>query len=126
VTGAFDAANALLMHGKYDSAIETYDRALLFRAGWKEAEENKAVAIARKKVLEGSGKDRQQDATDDEKPDEIVIDQKGENKNSPPDLAMEGAASDADLQATWLRRVQTTPGAFLKAKFSYQAARLPK
>jgi Ca-activated chloride channel homolog len=62
-TGAFDAANALLMHGKYASAIETYDRALLFRAGWKEAEENKALAIARKQVLEGSGKDRQPDAT---------------------------------------------------------------
>jgi len=123
-TGAVDAANALLMHGKYDSATAAYDRALLFQSGWKEAQENKALAIARKKALEGSGKDREQEATNDEKPDEIVIDQKGENKNSAPDLAAQGAASDADLQATWLRRVQTTPGAFLKAKFAYQESHL--
>jgi Ca-activated chloride channel family protein len=30
--------------------------------------------------------------------------------------------SDADLRATWLRRVQTSPGDFLQAKFAYQAA----
>jgi Ca-activated chloride channel homolog len=29
--------------------------------------------------------------------------------------------TDEDLQVTWLRRVQTTPGDFLKAKFAYQA-----
>jgi Ca-activated chloride channel family protein len=52
----------------------------------------------------------------------MVFDQKGENKNRVPDLAAEGPASDADLQATWLRRLQTTPGDFLKAKFAYQAA----
>jgi Ca-activated chloride channel family protein len=32
------------------------------------------------------------------------------------------ALSDEDLRATWLRRVQTTPGDFLRAKFAYQAA----
>jgi Ca-activated chloride channel family protein len=123
--GAYDAANALLMHGNYEAAIASYDRALLTRLGWQEAEENKTIAVARRKVLEGSDRDREQESTDDdEKPDEIVIDQKGENKNTPPDLAAEGPVSDADLQATWLRRVQTTPGAFLKIKFSYQAAHL--
>jgi Ca-activated chloride channel homolog len=121
-TGAFNAGNALLMHGKYDAAIRSYDRALSFRPGWKEAEENKALAEARKKMLEASGENRDQEQTDSGKPDEIVFDQKGEN--STPDLATEGPASGADLQATWLRRVQTTPGDFLKAKFAYQAAHL--
>ena len=35
--------------------------------------------------------------------------------------------SDAELQATWLRRVQTTPGDFLRAKFNFQAqGQMPK
>jgi Ca-activated chloride channel homolog len=121
-TGAFNAGNAQLMHGKYDAAIAAYDRALSFRPGWREAEENKALADARKKSLEASGENREQEQTDSDEPDEIVFDQKGENKNRIPDLAAEGPATDTDLQATWLRRVQTTPGDFLKAKFAYQAA----
>lgn len=125
--GAFDQGNAWLMHGKYDAAAASYDRALGFRGHWQQAEENKALALARKKILEDSGKDREQEQTnsndEEEKPDEIVFDLKGENKNAQPqELAEGGPQSDADLQATWLRRVQTTPGDFLKAKFAYQAA----
>jgi Ca-activated chloride channel homolog len=121
-TGAFNAGNAMLMHGKYDAAISSYDRALSLRAGWTDAQENKALAAARKMMLEASGVNREQGQTDTDEPDEMVFDQKGENKNRVPDLAAEGPASDADLQATWLRRLQTTPGDFLKAKFAYQAA----
>jgi Ca-activated chloride channel homolog len=120
--GAFDSGDALLMHGKYDAAIVAYDRALSLRPGWQEATENKALAIARKKVLEASAENRDEEAADAYEADSIVFDLKGENKNRTPDLASEGPASDADLQSTWLRRVQTTPGDFLKAKFAYQAA----
>jgi Ca-activated chloride channel homolog len=120
--GAFDSGDALLMHGKYDAAIAAYDRALSLRPGWQEAEQNKALAIARKKVLEASGENGEEEAADAYEADEIVFDQKGDNKRSTPDLASEGPTSDADLQSTWLRRVQTTPGDFLKAKFAYQAA----
>ena len=121
-TGAFNAGNAVLMHGKYDAAIASYDRALSFRPGWTDAQENKALAAARKKMLEESGQNREQEQTDTDEPDAMVFDQKGENKKPVPDLATAGPASDADLQATWLRRLQTTPGDFLKAKFAYQAA----
>jgi len=121
--GAYDMGNANLMHGAYDPAIAAYDRALSFRPGWKEAEENKALAIARQKLIKDSGKDRDQEATDAYKPDEIVMDQKGDNKKGDPkEAGNEGMTSDEALQATWLRRVQTTPGDFLRAKFAYQAA----
>ena len=52
-----------------------------------------------------------------------MFDQKGDNTpgEEPQDLNGQ-ALSDAELQATWLRRVQTTPGDFLRAKFAYQAA----
>lgn len=121
--GAFDMGNANLMHGAYDPAIAAYDRALSFRPGWKEAEDNKTLAIARQKLIKDSGKDRDKEATDAYKPDEIVMDLKGDNKKGDPkEASNEGMTSDEALQATWLRRVQTTPGDFLRAKFAYQAA----
>jgi Ca-activated chloride channel family protein len=120
--GAFDQGNAWLMHGQYASAIKSYDRALSFRPGWKEAKENKALAIARQKVIEQSGKDREQESADAYKPDEIVFDQKRENKDGKPTELSEQTLTQEQLRATWLRHVQTTPGDFLRAKFAYQAA----
>lgn len=121
--GAFNQGNAWLMHGNYDAAVTSYDRALGFRVGWKNAEENKAIALARKAKIDASGKDRAQETTDAYKPDKIVFDQKGnDQKQEPPKELASGQLSDEELQATWLRQVQTTPGDFLQAKFAYQAA----
>lgn len=119
--GAFNRANALVMSGKYDDAITAYDRALGFRTGWKEAEENKALAIARRDKMKVDDKLREQEAADAYEPDKITFDKKkNDNKKSPPDSNASDQMSDTELQATWLRRVQTTPGDFLKTKFAYQ------
>jgi len=120
--GAYNQGNALLMHGKYAAAINAYDRALGFRAGWKDAEDNKAVAAARQAKLDAAGKDRDQEQADAYEPDKIVFDQKGENKNAKPVELSEPAMSDEALRASWLRRVSTTPGDFLRARFAWQAA----
>lgn len=119
--GAYNQGNALLMHGAYNDAIAAYDRALKLQAGWQAAVDNRAIAVARR--------DRIAHAADDEvaqdpayAPDEIVFDGKGKDSpGKPVELAGGAALSDEALQATWLRRVQTTPGDFLKAKFAYQA-----
>jgi Ca-activated chloride channel family protein len=124
--GAFDQGNAWLMHGQYDTAVASYDRALGFRPGWPEALENKAVALARKAKLQASGKDREQEQTDKGKPDEIVFDQKGSDRKGEPVELAQQEVSDEELRATWLRQVKTTPGDFLRAKFAYQAARPPQ
>lgn len=121
--GAFDQGNAWLMHGAYDRAIASYDRALGFRKGWQEAEENKALALARKAKMDASSKDRAIEQTDAYTPDKIVFDQKGDDKKGEPTEMAGGEVSDAELRASWLRRVQTTPGDFLRAKFAYQAAK---
>ena len=120
--GAFDQGNAWLMHGKYDAAIASYDRALGYRMGWKEAEENKALALARKAKLEASSEHREEEQADAYKPDEIVFDQKGGDKKGEPIELAQGDVSDSALRANWLRRVQTTPADFLRAKFAYQDA----
>ncbi len=121
--GAYNQGNANLMHGAYSAAMASYDRALGFKPGWKEALDNKAVAQARQAQLDASGKDRDQEATDAYTPDEIAFDQKGgDTKDKELELGTQ-EVSDQDLRALWLRQVTTTPGDFLRAKFSYQAAR---
>jgi Ca-activated chloride channel family protein len=126
--GSFNQGNAWLMHGKYRAAIASYDHALGYRAGWKEATENKALAVARKAKLEESGENREEEQTgpnpEEEPPDGIVFDQKGEDTKGNPIELTEGNVSDEQLRATWLRRVQTTPGDFLRAKFAYQASQM--
>ncbi len=122
--GAFNQGNALLMHGDYDGAVDSYDRALGFRPGWQDAEDNKALALARKKRIDDAGANRDQESAGAYQPDQTVVDQKGEDQqdDQPQDMN-EQQLSDTELRATWLRRVQTTPADFLRAKFAYQAIR---
>lgn len=121
--GAFNRANAFVMSGKYDDAITSYGKALDLRPGWKEAEENKALAIARRDKMKVDDKTREQEAADAYEPDKITFDKKkNDSKKSPPDPNASDQLSDTELQATWLRRVQTTPGDFLKTKFAYQVS----
>jgi Ca-activated chloride channel family protein len=56
-----------------------------------------------------------------EEGNETVINLNAKHGQSSPESAVGDKLSDAELQATWLRRVQTTPGDFLRVKFSYQA-----
>ncbi len=121
-SGAFNRGNALLMHGAYEDAIASYQRALETRPGWREAEDNLALARARKQVIDAAGNNRDQASDAIFDADEIVFDQKGEKGQSETLDMNEQALSDEGLRATWLRRVQTTPGDFLRAKFAYQAA----
>jgi Ca-activated chloride channel family protein len=121
--GAFNQANALLMHGKYDDAIASYDRALGFKPDLKEAQDNKAIAVARKAKLQASDEHRAEESADAYKPDQITFDQKGEDQKGDSTELSQQDVSDEALRATWLRQVQTTPADFLRAKFAYQASR---
>ena len=121
--GAFDQGTALLMHGAYDDAVTAYDRALGYRPDWKEAEENKALAIARRDLIHKNADQNEHppDNTDDDAPDAIAFDRNAQNKKSDtPDLGAGGDVSDEAIRASWLRRVQTTPADFLRIKFAYQ------
>ena len=77
--------------------------------------------MARRDKLAAAGEHRDEEEPPAEKPDDIVFDQKGGKAGKPSDLAAGQPLSDEALQATWLRRVQTTPGDFLRAKFAYEA-----
>ena len=56
------------------------------------------------------------------KPDEIVFDLKAGKSGESSEIAGGEALSDQEIQALWLRRVQTRPADFLRAKFAYQEA----
>jgi Ca-activated chloride channel family protein len=116
--GLFNQGNAWLMQGKYDRAIASYDAALARRPGWQLAIDNRALATARRNKLSPQG---DEDSGDTQPPDDVVFDADAK-RGKPIELSGGEPLSDEALQATWLRSVQTTPGDFLRAKFSYQAA----
>jgi len=121
-TGAFNQGNAWLMHGKYDEAIASYDRALGFQPLWQDAIDNKALAAARKKRRDDAGENSEQQSAEAGNPDDTAVDEKGDDGQGKPLDINDPQLTDAELRATWLRRVQTSPGDFLRTKFAYQAA----
>lgn len=116
---AFNQGNSWLMNGKYEAAITSYDRALSQRPDWKGALENRELAAARKKMTDTTGGDQ-----GDQKlgADKIVFDKNQKNEGQDTEVTGSQSASSEQIQALWLRRVQTRPADFLKAKFAYQHA----
>ncbi|MEM9800589.1 MAG: tetratricopeptide repeat protein [Planctomycetota bacterium] len=116
----YDRANALVFLGRYDDAIESYDRALARRPGWKEAEENRALAAARRDALDFEGGDM---TGGELGADEIVFDDGKKGTGESVEVAGGDALSDDEIQALWLRRVRSSPADFLQRKFALQASR---
>lgn len=122
VTGAdaeFNRGNCFVLLGKYDRAVERFDRALAARSEWEPAKINRSLALARAKQTAQKGGDM-----GDQKigADKIVFD-KNKGKNGGEETEDAGSSdSPGEMQAKWLRRVQTKPADFLKAKFAYQVS----
>jgi Ca-activated chloride channel family protein len=123
---AFDRGNALLMHGKYGDAIASYDRALQQRRDWYEAKANRDLAAARRQMLAPPNDDAGSTGGQQEA-DEIVLEDRAPESGDTQqvEVVTGGQLTDAELQALWLRRVQTKPADFLRAKFAYQLSRRP-
>jgi Ca-activated chloride channel family protein len=121
---AFNRGNALVMLGQYDAAIESYQRALEVRPKWLRAEDNLALARARKQMLappesDSGGTGGMLGA------DEIVFDDSGRVDRSGSETVTEGgeSLSEEEMRAIWLRRVENDPGDFLRARFAWQLHR---
>jgi Ca-activated chloride channel family protein len=121
---AYNRGNALVMLGRYDEAIESYEQALQLKPAWAEAQQNLGIARARKEML--APPDSDEGGTGGQlEADEIVFDDSGRvNKSDQTEEVEAGAAmSDQEMRAVWLRRAQNDPAAFLRARFSYQLYR---
>lgn len=116
----FNRGNALVMLGKYTDAVSAYDRALDLQESWKMAEDNREIARIRAERMELEGGDMTGGMLG---ADEIVFSEGGKNKSGGEEIVEADAGaplSDEQISSLWLRRVQTKPADFLKAKFSYQ------
>lgn len=115
-TAEFNRGNCLVMLGKYDEAISRYQRALTLQPDWEAAETNLQIAIARSKQVADEGGDLGDQRLG---ADEIVFD-KRKPGGQETTIEQSQPLSDEQMQSVWLRRVQTKPAQFLKAKFAYQ------
>jgi len=117
----FNRGNALVMQGKYTEAVEAYETALGMRPGWREAKVNCEIARLRAEKLKKEGGDMTGGQV---AADEIVF-TSGKKAGGGQEQTVESGEqiSDQVLQAMWLRRIQTKPADFLRAKFAYQLAR---
>ncbi|MBB3205841.1 Ca-activated chloride channel family protein [Rhodopirellula rubra] len=113
----FNRGNCLVMLGQYEPAIERYDRALKLRPDWEDARVNREIAIARAAKLNNEGGDMGDQRLG---ADEIRFDKKKDSEGQNTEVDDSETISDSAMQALWLRRVQTKPADFLKAKFAYQ------
>ena len=118
---AYNRGNALVLLGRYDEAIEAYSQALSERPDWKEAVQNREIARLRAERLEpveddAGGTGGMLGA------DEIRFDDSGRVDAGGSEVSEEGGQglSDASMRATWLRRVESNPSDFLRARFAYQ------
>ena len=121
---AYNRGNALVMLGRYEEAIKSYEDALKVRPDWTEAAENRAIARVRLERLAPPESD--EGGTGGQLPaDEIVFDDSGRVNKSGSEVVTEGGEqlSDDEMRAVWLRRVQNDPAQFLRARFSYQLYR---
>lgn len=116
--GAYDQGNALVMLGKYSDAVARYDHALALRPGWRQAEGNREIARLRGARLDTKG----EDAGDQrEGADQIVYDKDAKSPDGQDtEISGDKAMNDEAVRALWLKRVETKPADFLRARFGYQ------
>lgn len=120
--GYFLLGNSLARQEKLEAAVGAYRQALKLQAEFPEATfnldwVNGLLELSKKEYDDAGGTDGKLGA------DRTVVDERGSQAtaefNQQQAKAQTGL-SEQQLQEMWMRRVQTTPGDFLRYKFSYQ------
>jgi Ca-activated chloride channel family protein len=120
--GYFNLGNALAKQEKLEPAVAAYRQALQLKPDFPEAKFNLdwvsgLLELARKEYDDAGGTGGKLGA------DRIVFDERGaqgQGEMSAQEVQAQQGLSDDELRDMWMRRVQTTPGDFLRLKFSYQ------
>ncbi len=115
--GALNHGNSLVMLGKYEDAIERYERALTLKPDWSPAMTNLALAKNRAKSLEQKGGEMTGGKLE---ADEYVFSKAKTSERGEEETVSGDEPSKAEQRAIWLRQIQTKPADFLRTKFAYQ------
>lgn len=115
--GEFNRGNAFVFQGLYEDAVRRYDRALELHPDWEDAEVNRSIAVARAEAIKTEGGEMGDQTIG---ADKIVFD-KTKKGGQETRIDPTKASNDQGTQALWLRKMQTDPADFLRAKFSYQS-----
>ncbi len=115
--GTLNHGNNLVMLGKYEEAIERYERALTLKPDWPPAMTNLALAKNRAKLLERQGGEMTGGKLG---ADEYVFSNKSSYNEGGEETVAGDEPTEAEQRAIWLRQIQTKPADFLRTKFAYQ------
>jgi Ca-activated chloride channel family protein len=109
----FNQGNALMQLGRPEDATAAYKRVLEMRADWAEAKAN--LVIAERLVAMKKDEEEEQQQDPNERPDQIVFDDKGKKGKA-------GLVNAAEQSAEmWMRNIQITPIDLLARKFAIEA-----
>jgi Ca-activated chloride channel family protein len=117
----FKRANALAHLEDYSGAADGYRLALRAKPDWQVAKENLqlvlALAVKPKPTNDYDGQQATEIGAD-----EIVFsnDKKRMDQAQDEMILNEGGLSSAEINALWMRRLQSRPADFLRLKFHYQ------
>jgi len=122
---AFYRGNAFAQQDRLADAAAAYRQALELRPDFVEAAFNLDWVQG---LLEIEGKEYDDHGGTGGKlgADKVVFDDRARNAQdtvTADELRREAGLSDQQLEEMWMRRVQTTPGDFLRLKFDYQLMR---
>jgi Ca-activated chloride channel family protein len=118
--GAFNLGNAYAMLSRYEEALAAYEAAVAERPDWTEAVENRDAVLAMIPQQLELPEEEQGSGEPSLDPDEIRFDEKG--KQGKVGQIERAQLTDEQLAEMWLRRLQTSPGDYLRQRFAVEAA----
>jgi Ca-activated chloride channel family protein len=118
--GAFNLGNAYTMLSRWEEAVAAYDAAIAERPDWAEAIANRDAVLAMIPQQLELPEEEQGSGEPSLDPDEIRFDEKG--KQGKVGQIERAQLTDEQLAEMWLRRLQTSPGDYLRQRFAVEAA----
>jgi len=116
----FKRANALAHLKDYAGAADGYRLALQLKPDWLAAQENLALMLALAETPEAIA-DYGAEKASKVGADEIVFsNDKQRMAQAKEEVSVQGGLSSQEINALWMRRLQSTPADFLRLKFRYQ------
>jgi len=114
----YNQGNALMQLGRAEEATAAYKRALEMHPDWAEAKAN--LTIAERLVAMKKDEEDEQQQEPNQRPDQIVFDDKGKKGKA-------GLVNAAEQTAEmWMRNIQITPTDLLARKFAIEAKGKPQ